>query len=72
MSVVMSLRYFVYLAPFSAVGYFDLATETARRWRWRHTKVFDPNGHYDKASEQGPFFEGPWRTGPQGDPTDKK
>ncbi|MFI5507619.1 spirocyclase AveC family protein [Mycobacterium sp. NPDC051804] len=72
MIVVMSFGYFLYLAPFFIIRYFDLSTETARPWRWCVTKVYDPQGHFEKAGEQGPFFEGVWAHWPSGQPNGRE
>ena len=72
MIVVMSIGYVLYLVPFAVVRYFDLATETARPWRWCHTQVYDPQGRFEEAGEQGPFYEGVWAHWPSGQPNGRE
>jgi len=49
------------------------ATSTACPWPYPQTRVYDPQGFYEKAGHPGPFFEGKlntWMTGqPAGRPT---
>ncbi|MDG4668173.1 spirocyclase AveC family protein [Mycobacterium sp. 236(2023)] len=72
MILFMNIGYFAYLAPFFVIRYFDLSTEVARPWRWCAVMVYDPQGHYEKAGEQGPFFEGIWAHWPSGQPNGRE
>ena len=72
MVVLMSIGYFGYLAPFFIIRYFDWSTEVAQPWRWCATKVYDPQGHYERAGEPGPFFEGVWAHWPSGQPNGRE
>jgi hypothetical protein len=66
MFVLMSFGYMLYLAPFAIIRYFDLSSSPARPWRWCATQVYDPQGRFEEAGEQGPFFEGIWSGLPSG------
>jgi hypothetical protein len=44
------------------------ATSVACPWPYPQTKVYDPQGFYEKAGHPGPFFEGKWNTWLTGQP----
>jgi hypothetical protein len=44
------------------------ATSVACPWPYPETKIYDPQGFYEKAGHPGPFFEGKWNTWMSGQP----
>ena len=57
---MMSVVYVGYGLSFGLIRASGIATETARHWRYPESKVFDPQGYYEKAGEPGPFMIGTW------------
>jgi hypothetical protein len=57
---MMSVVYVGYGLSFGIIRATGIATETAQHWRYPESKVFDPQGYYEKAGETGPFMIGTW------------
>jgi hypothetical protein len=57
---MMSVVYIAYGVSFGIVRATGLATETAQHWRYPETKVFDPQGYFQRNDETGPFMIGTW------------
>ena len=57
---VMSVVYVGYGLSFGLVRATGIATSTAQHWRYPETKVFDPQGYYQRNGEKGPFMIGTW------------
>lgn len=57
---VMSVVYVGYGLAFGIVRATGIATSTAQHWRYPETKVFDPQGYYQRNGETGPFMIGTW------------
>jgi hypothetical protein len=57
---VMSVVYVGYGLSFGIVRATGIATSTAQHWRYPETKVFDPQGYYQRNGETGPFMIGTW------------
>ncbi|BCP05426.1 spirocyclase AveC family protein [Mycobacterium paraintracellulare] len=57
---VMSVVYVGYGLSFGIVRATGIATSTAQHWRYPETKVFDPQGYYQRNGEKGPFMIGTW------------
>jgi Spirocyclase AveC-like len=55
---LMSVVYLAYGLSFGIIRATGIATSTAQHWRYPETKVFDPQGYYEKAGEPGPFMIG--------------
>lgn len=65
----LSLAYFaVYGGGFLVLRAGKLATAVACPWPFPETKVYDPQGFYERAGHPGPFFEGKWNTWLSGQP----
>jgi Spirocyclase AveC-like len=57
---LMSVVYIAYGLCFGAIRTSGIATEVAVPWRYPETKVFDPQGYYQRSGEPGPFMIGTW------------
>ncbi|SPM35051.1 DUF5135 domain-containing protein [Mycobacterium rhizamassiliense] len=57
---VMSVVYVGYGLSFGLVRATGIATSTAQHWRYPETKVFDPQGYYQRNGEKGSFMIGTW------------
>ncbi|WP_424751842.1 spirocyclase AveC family protein [Mycobacterium sp.] len=57
---LMSVVYLGYGLSFGIIRATGIATETAQPWRYPETKVFDPQGYYQRNGEPGPFMIGTW------------
>jgi uncharacterized protein DUF5135 len=57
---MMSIVYVAYGVSFGIIRATGVATETAQPWRYPETKVFDPQGYYQRHGETGPFMIGTW------------
>jgi hypothetical protein len=57
---VMSVVYVGYGLSFGFIRASGIATSTAQYWRYPETKVFDPQGYYQRNGEKGPFTIGTW------------
>lgn len=60
--------FFVYGGGFLTIRAGGFATEVACPWAFPETKVYDPQGFYEKAGHPGPFYEGKWSTWLSGQP----
>jgi hypothetical protein len=73
MAGILNLAYFVYGAGFGVIRASRFATSVACPWPFPEAKVYDPQGFYERAGQQGPFFEGHWNrwmsAQPNGRPT---
>jgi Spirocyclase AveC-like len=69
MIAVLSLSYFaVYGGGFLVIRAGKLATSVACPWPFPEAKVYDPQGFYEEAGQQGPFYSGRWDTWLSGQP----
>jgi len=69
MFMALSLSYLaVYGGGFLFIRAAKLSTSVACPWPFPETKVYDPQGFYEKAGHPGPFFEGKWNTWLSGQP----
>jgi hypothetical protein len=57
---LMSVVYVAYGLSFGVIRATGIATETAHPWRYPETRVFDPQGYYQRYGETGPFMIGTW------------
>jgi hypothetical protein len=57
---MMSVVYVCYGLSFGIIRATGIATETAQPWRYPETRVFDPQGYYERNGETGPFMVGTW------------
>ena len=57
---VISVVYVGYGPSFAVIRATGIATETAQPWRNPETRVFDPQGYYERNGETGPFMIGSW------------
>jgi hypothetical protein len=65
----LTLAYFaVYGGGFLVLRAAKLSTSVACPWPFPESKVYDPQGFYEKAGHPGPFFEGKWNTWLSGQP----
>jgi hypothetical protein len=55
---MMSVVYVAYGVSFGIIRATGIATKTAQLWRYPETKVFDPQGYYERNGETGPFMIG--------------
>ncbi|BBX48672.1 hypothetical protein GCM10009641_02820 [Mycobacterium cookii] len=58
----------VYGRGFLTIRAAKLSTSVACPWPFPESKVYDPQGFYEKAGHSGPFFEGKWSTWLSGQP----
>lgn len=73
MIIICNLTYtFLYGLPFAIIRASGAATAVACPWPYPDSKVYDPQGFYEKAGQPGPFFPGMaagWQTAqPNGRP----
>lgn len=69
MFMALTLSYFaVYGGGFLIIRAAKLSTSVACPWPYPQTKVYDPQGFYEKNGHPGPFFEGKWNTWLSGQP----
>lgn len=65
----LNVAYFaVYGGGFLTIRAGGFATSVACPWPFPETKIYDPQGFYEKAGHPGPFFEGKWSTWLSGQP----
>ena len=60
MCVIVNLAYFVYGGAYALIRDTKSATSVACPWPFPETKVYDPNGFYEKNGQPGPYFPGIW------------
>ncbi|WP_172826623.1 spirocyclase AveC family protein, partial [Mycobacterium sp. 1423905.2] len=69
MFAALNLAYVVvYGGGFLTIRAAKLATSVACPWPFPESKVYDPQGFYERAGHPGPFFEGKWNTWMSGQP----
>ncbi|MGB3620618.1 spirocyclase, AveC family [Ketobacter sp. MCCC 1A13808] len=69
MFATLNLAYlFIYGGGFLTIRAGGFATSVACPWPFPETKVYDPQGLYEKAGHPGPFYEGKWNTWASGQP----
>jgi hypothetical protein len=56
----MSVVYLGYGLSFGIIRATGIATGTAQHWRYPESKVFDPQGYFERNGEHGPFMIGTW------------
>jgi hypothetical protein len=69
MFAILNVAYFLYGAGFLSVRAGKLATSVACPWPFPETKIYDPNGFYEREGQPGPYFEGHWNTWMSGQPS---
>jgi len=66
---ILNSAYFViYGGGFLIIRAGGFATSVACPWPYPDSKIYDPQGFYEKAGHPGPFFEGRWNTWLSGQP----
>jgi hypothetical protein len=60
MFAFVNIGYFAYVGAFTAIRMSGKATSVACPWPYPETKVYDPQGYYEKAGQPGPYFPGIW------------
>jgi hypothetical protein len=60
MFILINIAYFGYGAGFAVIRATKTATSVACPWPYPETKVYDPQGSYEKAGAPGPYFPGIW------------
>lgn len=63
MTIIINLAYFVYGGWFAVIKASNTATSVACPWPFPETKVFDPQGFYERNGHPGPYFPGIWSDG---------
>ena len=70
---ILNVCYFMYGAGFGTIRATKSATSVACPWPFPESKVYDPNGFYEREGQAGPYFEGLWNkwmsAQPSGRPT---
>jgi hypothetical protein len=73
MFTVLNFAYFIYGGSFAVIRASGLATSVACPYPYPESKVYDPQGYYEREGEPGPYSEGFWNTWqtaqPDGRPT---
>ncbi len=67
-ALLSATYFFIFGGGWWAIRASGLATSVACPWPYPQTKVYDPQGFYEKAGQPGPFFEGKWNTWMSGQP----
>lgn len=62
MFAVVNVAYFVYGGSFALIRMSGAATAVACPWPFPESKVYDPQGYYEREGEPGPYLEGYWST----------
>jgi hypothetical protein len=62
MFAILNVAYFVYGGAFAAIRASKLATAVACPWPYPESKVYDPQGFYEREGQPGPYFDGHWNT----------
>jgi hypothetical protein len=60
MFLAVNLGYFVYGGAFALMKDTGAASSVACPWPYPEAKVYDPQGFYEEAGQQGPYFPGIW------------
>jgi hypothetical protein len=60
MFAVINVGYFLYGGAFGTIRATRAATSVACPYPFEEAKVYDPNGFYEEAGQDGPYFEGNW------------
>jgi hypothetical protein len=60
MFLAVNLGYFVYGSAFALMKDTGAASSVACPWPYPEAKVYDPQGFYEEAGQQGPYFPGIW------------
>ena len=68
MLLIVNFSYFLYGAAFMTIQATKIATSAACPWPYPDTKVYDPQGFYEKNGQPGPYFNGVWATWASGQP----
>jgi len=68
MLVIVNLAYFLYGAAFMTIKATKFASSVACPWPYPDSKVYDPQGFYEKNGQPGPYFDGVWATWASGQP----
>ena len=66
MFAILNIAYFMYGGSFALLKVGHFSTSVACPWPYPETKVYDPQGYYERDGHPGPFFEGKWATWPSG------
>ena len=62
MFAVVNVAYFVYGGAFALIRISGEATAVACPWPFPESKVYDPQGYFEREGEPGPYLEGYWST----------
>ena len=57
---IINVAYLTYIAEFTLIRWSGAATSVACPYPYPDTKVYDPQGYYEKNGQQGPFSAGTW------------
>lgn len=65
---ILNVAYFVYGGAFATIRASGAATAVACPYPYPESKVYDPQGFYEREGEPGPYSEGHWSTWLTGQP----
>ena len=65
----LNIAYFMYGGAFAILKAGHLSKTVACPWPYPETKIYDPQGYYERQGHTGPFFEGKWATWASGQPS---
>jgi hypothetical protein len=65
---ILNIAYFMYGSGFAILKAGHFSTSVACPWPYPETKVYDPQGYYERESQVGPYFEGKWAAWASGMP----
>jgi len=65
---ILNVAYFMYGSGFAILKAGHFSTAVACPWPYPETKVYDPQGYYEREGQAGPYFEGKWATWASGMP----
>jgi hypothetical protein len=65
---ILNIAYFTYGSAFAILKSGHFSTAVACPWPYPETRVYDPQGYYEREGQVGPYFEGKWATWPSGMP----
>lgn len=65
---ILNIAYFMYGGAFAILKAGHISTAVACPWPYPETKVYDPQGYYEREGQAGPYFEGKWATWASGVP----
>jgi hypothetical protein len=68
MFAILNLAYFMYGGAFAIIRMSGAATAVACPWPFPESKVYDPQGYYEREGVPGPYLEGFWSTWATGQP----